>query len=116
MEWQSLCAADHLLLTAITEAMSGRLRVFFETMNRLVVLGCGLCMTYFGSINFSQGFGSFRMPSATPMAYWYAAIPIAGVFIVLFIIEQLVNGWRYGFQGTREGKLTSGPSQESSLS
>jgi TRAP-type C4-dicarboxylate transport system permease small subunit len=107
---------DHLLLTAITEAMSGRLRLFFETMNRLVVLGCGLCMTYFGSINFSQGFGSFRMPSSTPIAYWYAAIPIAGTLIALFTMEQLVNGWRYGFQGTHEGKLTGGPGQESSLS
>jgi TRAP-type C4-dicarboxylate transport system permease small subunit len=107
---------DHLLLTAITEAISGRLRLFFETMNRLVVLGCGLCMTYFGCINFSQGFGSFRMPSATPMAYWYAAIPVAGALIALFTIEQLVNGWRHGFQGTPEGKPVSGPSQESSPS
>jgi TRAP-type C4-dicarboxylate transport system permease small subunit len=107
---------DHLLLTAITESMTGRLRLFFETMNRMVVLACGLCLTYFGSINFSQGFGSFRMPSATPIAYWYAAIPIAGALIALFMIEQLVNGWRYGFAGTHEGKLASGPSQESSLS
>jgi TRAP-type C4-dicarboxylate transport system permease small subunit len=107
---------DHLLLTAITETMTGRLRLFFETMNRLVVLVCGLCMTYFGSINFIQGFGSFRMPSQTPIAYWYAAIPITGVLVVLFVIEQLVNGWRNGFQGTHEGKLASGPARDGSLS
>jgi TRAP-type C4-dicarboxylate transport system permease small subunit len=88
---------DHLLLTAITEAMAPRMRQAFETMNRLVVLMVGAFMVYFGAINFSQGFGNFRMPSLTPIALWYAAIPISGVFIVLFTLEQLVNGSRRGF-------------------
>ena len=37
------------------------------------------------------------MPSLTPLAWWYLAIPIAGAFICLFAFEQLVNGWRNGF-------------------
>jgi TRAP-type C4-dicarboxylate transport system permease small subunit len=90
--------SDHLLLTAITEAMTGRLRLFFETMNRLVILGVGGCMAYFGFLNFQNGFGSFRMPSLTPIAWWYAAIPLSGIFIVLFALEQIVNGWRHGFE------------------
>ncbi len=88
---------DHLYLSAITETMSGTLRLAVETFNRLVVLAVGGCMTYFGSINFVQGFGSFRMPSMTPIASLYAAIPISGALIVLFTIEQIVNGWRNGF-------------------
>jgi TRAP-type C4-dicarboxylate transport system permease small subunit len=32
------------------------------------------------------------------MAYYYASIPICGALIALFTIEQIVNGWRNGFQ------------------
>jgi TRAP-type C4-dicarboxylate transport system permease small subunit len=88
---------DHLYLSAITETMSGALRLVVETFNRLVVLAVGGCMVYFGCINFVQGFGSFRMPSMTPIASLYAAIPISGALIVLFTVEQIVNGWRNGF-------------------
>ena len=89
--------ADHLMLSAITEAMTGMTRHCVEIFNRLVILVCGLCMVWFGWENFLHGFGSFRMPSLTPLAWWYLAIPIAGVFICLFVIEQLVNGWQNGF-------------------
>ena len=95
---------DHLYLSAITERMTGRLRLTVETFNRLVVLAVALCMVYFGYINFRQGFGSFRMPSMTPIASLYAAIPIAGVLISLFTIEQLVNGWRNGFESADEAR------------
>jgi hypothetical protein len=44
-----------------------------------------------------RGFGSFRLPSGTPIASLYAAIPLAGVLIGLFAIEQLVNGLQKGF-------------------
>jgi TRAP-type C4-dicarboxylate transport system permease small subunit len=79
--------------------MRGRLRFVTEVFNRLVILGVALCMVYFGYKNFLNGFGSFRMPSMTPIASYYAAIPISGATIVLFMIEQLVNGWRNGFEG-----------------
>ena len=92
---------DHLYLSAITETITGAPRLAVETFNRLVVLAVALCMVYFGYINFLQGFGSFRMPSMTPIASLYAAIPISGVLIALFIVEQLVNGWRHGFAARR---------------
>jgi TRAP-type C4-dicarboxylate transport system permease small subunit len=38
------------------------------------------------------------MPSLTPLAWWYLAIPISGLFICLFVLEQLVNGWHNGFE------------------
>jgi TRAP-type C4-dicarboxylate transport system permease small subunit len=68
-----------------------------ETFIRLVILAVALCMVWFGYVNFLRGFGSFRMPSMTPIATLYAAIPIAGALIALFTVEQLVNGWREGF-------------------
>ena len=89
--------ADHLMLSAITEAMRGTTRLVVEIFNRLVILACGLCMIGFGWQNFLHGFGSFRMPSLTPLAWWYLAIPISGAFVCLFVLEQLANGWRHGF-------------------
>jgi TRAP-type C4-dicarboxylate transport system permease small subunit len=88
---------DHLYLTAISEAMHGTPRLIVEIIIRLVVLGVAVCLIYFGYLNYIRGFGSFRLPSGTPIASLYAAIPLAGVLIGLFTIEQLVNGIRNGF-------------------
>jgi TRAP-type C4-dicarboxylate transport system permease small subunit len=88
---------DHLYLTAFAEAMHGRSRVAVELATRLVVLGVAGCLIYFGYLNFLRGFGSFRLPSNTPIASLYAAIPLSGVLIALFTIEQIVNGCRNGF-------------------
>jgi TRAP-type C4-dicarboxylate transport system permease small subunit len=88
---------DHLHLTAVAETLHGAARLVVETAIRLVVLGVALCLVYFGYINFLRGFGSFRMPSMTPIASLYAAIPLSGALIALFTVEQLVNGLRHGF-------------------
>src|ERR1700710_1190845 len=88
---------DHLYLTAISEAMHGTPRLFVEILIRMVVLGVAFCLIWFGYINYLRGFGSFRLPSGTPIASLYAAIPLAGVLIALFTIEQLVNGVTKGF-------------------
>jgi len=90
---------DHLYLTAIADTLVGRARTVVEIATRVVVLGVALCFIYFGSLNFLRGFSSFRMPSMTPIASLYAAIPICGVLVALFTIEQLVNGLRNGFAG-----------------
>jgi TRAP-type C4-dicarboxylate transport system permease small subunit len=88
---------DHLYLTAISEALHGTPRLIVEIIIRLVVLGVAFCLIWFGFINYLRGFGSFRLPSGTPIASLYAAIPLAGVLIALFTIEQLVNGVTKGF-------------------
>jgi TRAP-type C4-dicarboxylate transport system permease small subunit len=89
---------DHLYLTALADALHGRTRLVVEIATRVVTLGVALCFIYFGYINFLRGFSSFRMPSMTPIASLYAAIPACGVLIALFVIEQLVNGLRNGFE------------------
>jgi TRAP-type C4-dicarboxylate transport system permease small subunit len=88
---------DHLYLTALSEAMHGTPRLIVEVMIRLVVLAVALCLIVFGYVNFLRGFGSFRLPSGTPIASLYAVIPLAGALIALFTVEQLVNGIRNGF-------------------
>ena len=89
---------DHLCLTAIADLLHGTPRIAVEIATRLVVLSVALCFIYFGYLNFLRGFSSFRMPSMTPIASLYAAIPICGLLIALFIVEQLVNGLRNGFE------------------
>jgi TRAP-type C4-dicarboxylate transport system permease small subunit len=88
---------DHLYLTAISEALHGMPRLIVEVTIRLVVLGVAFCLIRFGYLNYLRGFGSFRLPSGTPIASLYAVIPLSGVLIALFTIEQLVNGIRNGF-------------------
>jgi TRAP-type C4-dicarboxylate transport system permease small subunit len=88
---------DHLYLTAISEAMHGTARLIVEIVLRLVVLGVALCLIWFGYLNFLRGFGSFRLPSGTPIASLYIIIPASGVLIALFTLEQLVNGIVNGF-------------------
>jgi TRAP-type C4-dicarboxylate transport system permease small subunit len=88
---------DHLYLTAMADSTKGTARVIVETVIRLVVLAVAGCLVYFGLINYMRGFGSFRLPSGTPIASLYAAIPVSGALIALFTLEQLINGWRNGF-------------------
>jgi TRAP-type C4-dicarboxylate transport system permease small subunit len=102
---------DHLYLAALAEAMSGRKRLAFETFNRLVMLAVAVSMVYYGYLNFLDGFRSLRMPSMTPLASLYAAIPLCGILVALFTIEQLINGWNNGFaEPTRKpGAAHGGP-------
>jgi TRAP-type C4-dicarboxylate transport system permease small subunit len=88
---------DHLFLTAIAEAMHGAPRMIVEIAIRIVVLGVAFCLIWYGYQNYLRGFGSFRLPSGTPIASLYAIIPLSGILIALFTIEQIVNGVRNGF-------------------
>jgi len=88
---------DHLYLTAIADALHGRSRLAVELIVRCAVLMVAACLIYFGYLNYLRGFGSFRLPSMTPIASLYAAIPLSGVLIFLFTVEQIVNGCRHGF-------------------
>jgi TRAP-type C4-dicarboxylate transport system permease small subunit len=101
---------DHLYLTAFADAMHGRQRLIIELAIRLIVLAVALCLVYYGYINYLRGFGSFRLPSNTPIASLYAAIPLSGALIALFTVEQIVNGCRKGFDHPEidEPEATSG--------
>jgi TRAP-type C4-dicarboxylate transport system permease small subunit len=106
---------DHLYLTAISESLHGTPRTIVEIIIRIVVLGVAFCLIWFGYINYIRGFGSFRLPSGTPIASLYAAIPFSGVLIALFTVEQLVNGIRNGFDHPEAEEELIIPSVESSL-
>ncbi|MFA6264604.1 MAG: TRAP transporter small permease [Pseudolabrys sp.] len=95
---------DHLNLVEITKLMRGPQRTFFEVFNRIVVLVVALCMFIFGIQNVFNDMGSFRAPSLIPLALYTASVPVSGVLIVLFVVEQLVNGWRNGFEGPEDSE------------
>jgi TRAP-type C4-dicarboxylate transport system permease small subunit len=100
---------DHLYLTAVAETLHGATRLLVEIIIRLVVFGVAVCLVYFGYLNFLRGFGSFRMPSMTPIASLYAAIPLSGALIALFTVEQLINGMRHGFDQVPETETSKSP-------
>ncbi len=93
---------DHLNLVEITKRMSGPKRTFIEVLNRLIILAVALAMLVFGIQNCMNDLGSFRAPSLIPLAVYTASVPLAGALIALFSIEQIVNGWRHGFEGPED--------------
>jgi TRAP-type C4-dicarboxylate transport system permease small subunit len=93
---------DHFYLTEITKRMTGAPRSAIEITNRLVVLIVSLLLIWFGWKNAILDLGSYRMPSLLPLTVYTAIVPAAGVLILLFTIEQLVNGWRHGFEGPED--------------
>src|SRR3954469_16105429 len=88
---------DHLYLTAISEALHGTPRLIVEIIIRIAVLGVAFCLIWYGYLNYLRGFGSFRLPSGQPISYLYFIIPLSGILIALFTVEQLVNGLVKGF-------------------
>lgn len=93
---------DHIYLAEITRHMRGTKRTVIESTNRIIVLIVGLFMFWFGIKNAINDMGSFRMPSLIPMTAYTAAVPLAGALVSLFCIEQLINGWRNGFEGPED--------------
>src|SRR6266702_8930577 len=93
---------DHFYLTEITKRMTGAPRSAIEITNRVIVLIVAALIVWFGWKNALLDLGSYRMPSLIPLTVYTAFVPAAGVLIALFTIEQLVNGWRHGFEGPED--------------
>ena len=93
---------DHFYLTEITKRMTGAPRQTIEIVNRIIVLVVAVVMVWCGTQNALLDLGSFRMPSLIPLTVYTAIVPVAGVLVALFTIEQLVNGWKHGFAGPED--------------
>jgi len=93
---------DHFYLTEITKRMTGAPRQTIEIVNRLVVLVVAFLLVWCGTQNALLDLGSYRMPSLIPLTVYTAIVPIAGVLIFLFTLEQLVCGWQNGFAGPED--------------
>jgi len=93
---------DHLNLVEITKRIRGSKRTCIEVFNRTIMLLVALTMLVFGVQNFMNDLGSFRAPSLIPLATYTASVPVAGALIVMFCVEQLVNGLINGFEGPED--------------
>jgi TRAP-type C4-dicarboxylate transport system permease small subunit len=93
---------DHFYLTEITKRMTGAPRQTIEIVNRLVVLVVAVLLIWCGTQNALLDLGSYRMPSLIPLTVYTAIVPIAGVLIFLFTLEQLICGWQNGFEGPED--------------
>ena len=93
---------DHFYLTEITKRMTGVPRATIEIVNRLIVLVVAVLLVWFGWKNAMLDLGSFRMPSLIPLTVYTAIVPIAGLLIGLFTVEQLINGLKNGFEGPED--------------
>jgi TRAP-type transport system small permease protein len=93
---------DHFYLTEITKRMTGAPRTAIEVINRVIVLIVSVLLVWCGTQNAMLDMGSYRMPSLIPLTVYTAIVPIAGVLIFLFTLEQLINGWKHGFEGPED--------------
>ena len=82
--------------------MTGAPRQTIEIVNRIVVLIVSVVIIWCGTQNALLDLGSFRMPSLIPLTVYTAIVPIAGALVALFSIEQLINGWKHGFEGPED--------------
>ena len=94
---------DHFYLTEITKRMTGAPRSAIEIANRVIVLAVAMLLVWFGWQNAILDLGSYRMPSLIPLTVYTGIVPAAGALIALFTVEQMVNGWRNGFEGPEDG-------------
>ena len=97
---------EHMYLTEFVANLPGPARRKLEIFSRSVCLAVAVLMIYFGWLNVLHDMGSFRMPNLIPMGYYTACIPLSAFFIALFMIEQLYNGIKNGFDNelTRSSK------------
>jgi len=93
---------DHFYLTEITKRLTGSPRSTIEIVNRLVVLVVAFLLIWYGCKNAALDMGSYRMPSLIPLTVYTGIVPFAGALVALFTVEQLVNGWRNGFEGPED--------------
>jgi TRAP-type transport system small permease protein len=100
---------DHIYLAEITKRMVGAKRTTIEILNRVVVLIVAGFMVWFGYRNAILDLGSFRMPSLIPLTVYTAVVPLSGLLVMLFAVEQIVNGWRNGFEGPEDTEYLGDP-------
>jgi len=99
---------DHIYLAEITKRMTGGRRTAIETLNRLVVLTVAGFMAWFGVKNAMLELGSYRMPWLIPLTVYTGIVPISGILIMLFCVEQVINGLGHGYEGPEDTELEAG--------
>ena len=66
-------------------------------------------MVVFGLQNALHDLGSFRMPSLIPLTVYTAVVPMSGILIALFTVEQIINGLKNGYAGPEDKEFGGEP-------
>lgn len=81
----------HIRITAFQTSVPLRFRKYLTVLSHLTVAVCGAAMVWFGS-ELVAGVWDQNIPSlGLPRGVAYMGMPIAGIFIVLFVIEALAT-------------------------
>jgi TRAP-type C4-dicarboxylate transport system permease small subunit len=102
---------DHIYLAEITRRMTGARRTVIETLNRAILLVIAGFIVWFGIENAIHDLGSYRMPSLIPLTFYTASVPLAGALVVLFTIEQMINGLKNGYEGPEDDEFAGEPDE-----
>lgn len=95
----------HFTIDVLPQDMPAWLQRTVEVMVLLLVAVIALVMI-FGGLRFAEvGWGRISTTSGIRLAWVYAAIPVSGFSILLFVVEQLVDVFRgeHARLGSREG-------------
>lgn len=100
---------DHIYLAEITKRMTGAKRSTIETLNRVIVMIVAGFMVWFGYKNAMLDLGSFRMPWLIPLTVYTGVVPLSGALVMLFCVEQIVNGLKTGYEGPEDNEFMAEP-------
>ena len=82
----------------------------FDPLEAILMVMCGVSIFMFTlTVLLDVITRTIGMPSLIPLTVYTAIVPMAGVLVALFTIEQLVNGWRHGFEGPEDRDETREP-------
>lgn len=98
---------EHMYLSEILQSTSGSKRTALELFSRIVVIVVAVCMVVFGWRSVLNDMGRLVPPLNIPFGYYSAAIPVSGAVIIVFALEQAMNGFANGFDRQREAAETS---------
>jgi len=81
---------SHVALDVILQKLSGYKKKILITINNVMVLLFGVIVTYSGIRLFYIGIGQSSPTLRIPMQYIYLVIPISGILLIYFVINDFV--------------------------
>jgi TRAP-type C4-dicarboxylate transport system permease small subunit len=97
----ALRRGEHFYVFKAADLKWSGVRVGLEYFNAVVMLVISAIALYYGYLNYREGFGNHLSVTKWPLAVITGAIPVFGLFAVIFTLERLVMGWRNGFRHSK---------------
>jgi TRAP-type C4-dicarboxylate transport system permease small subunit len=82
----------HLGINILASRLPRRAVRFFDTATYLILCGVAIVMIYQGVVLTDRGFTNTFTMSGVPIAYQYIALPISGILILAYSLNNLVTG------------------------